>query len=370
MTQLYIIRSIVTDLLAPKLSEHLSSGNPPFEICDVLSAEKLMENEPAAKFLLFTARLETLLAASAAVSQAESLSLLGEFAIRATSLFEKNRDRLQLLDLEDAAELHSESFSKMAVDQKWPGRVTELLDDTVLPDAIDRLIWMEKKSELEATLLVRFGKLEACTTPLHGAAPGQGIADGERALSARRLNLMGLLKGWRESATVELEEARSELERQRLSEEISDLLISQLQEELEATLVKEQSETASFGVTQSAATRSWGLSSQGTLAGGLGRLRTFLLSKLGGRLSLKLRRDARLIEKSGLFDPEWYLSNYPDVAESHMRPLLHYLLHGAAEGRDPSPRFSTEGYMWRNSGIDPVKTNPLVHSILNNQQAE
>lgn len=36
---------------------------------------------------------------------------------------------------------------------------------------------------------------------------------------------------------------------------------------------------------------------------------------------------------SAWFDTKWYLNTYPDVAQAGINPLLHYALHGAAEGR-------------------------------------
>jgi hypothetical protein len=51
---------------------------------------------------------------------------------------------------------------------------------------------------------------------------------------------------------------------------------------------------------------------------------------------------ANLITQSGLFDSKWYLARYPDVREAGVDPAVHYLRHGAAEGRQPSPHFGTE----------------------------
>ncbi|MDM7459642.1 MAG: glycosyltransferase family 2 protein [Paracoccus sp. (in: a-proteobacteria)] len=47
------------------------------------------------------------------------------------------------------------------------------------------------------------------------------------------------------------------------------------------------------------------------------------------------------LRASGLFDPEWYLSRYPDVAQSHLEPIRHYIELGMAMKRDPGPNFST-----------------------------
>ena len=51
----------------------------------------------------------------------------------------------------------------------------------------------------------------------------------------------------------------------------------------------------------------------------------------------------RLLGMSGLVDRQAYLATYDDVRSTNIDPLLHYLLHGRREGRDPRPsRLSTE----------------------------
>jgi len=54
--------------------------------------------------------------------------------------------------------------------------------------------------------------------------------------------------------------------------------------------------------------------------------------------------DAALIRNSGLFDTDFYLARYPDVAESGLDPVDHYLQIGAAKGYDPNPLFDTGYY--------------------------
>lgn len=43
-----------------------------------------------------------------------------------------------------------------------------------------------------------------------------------------------------------------------------------------------------------------------------------------------------LLRRTGLFDAEWYLKTYKDVAEAAADPLRHYVAHGALEGREPN----------------------------------
>lgn len=54
--------------------------------------------------------------------------------------------------------------------------------------------------------------------------------------------------------------------------------------------------------------------------------------------------DAALIRSSGLFDADFYLARYRDVADSGLDPVDHYLQIGAAKGYDPSPLFDTGYY--------------------------
>jgi hypothetical protein len=54
-------------------------------------------------------------------------------------------------------------------------------------------------------------------------------------------------------------------------------------------------------------------------------------------------RQLRLRKK--FFDAAFYCARYPDVVKARMNPFLHYLLHGAAEGRKPNPWFDPDYYL-------------------------
>jgi hypothetical protein len=77
---------------------------------------------------------------------------------------------------------------------------------------------------------------------------------------------------------------------------------------------------------------------------------------------LQFPRDLRDMEHSGLFDADWYRTNYEEVAQSGMDPLRHYALIGAAQGWDPGPRFSTDFYLEHNPDVSPG-TNALLHYL-------
>jgi lipopolysaccharide biosynthesis protein len=83
-----------------------------------------------------------------------------------------------------------------------------------------------------------------------------------------------------------------------------------------------------------------------------------------GLFSRRVAEERKLVEASGLFDRRYYLQAYPDVAAAETDPILHYLRHGAAEGRDPSAAFSTSSYTIAYPDVAGSGMNPLVHFIL------
>jgi lipopolysaccharide biosynthesis protein len=70
------------------------------------------------------------------------------------------------------------------------------------------------------------------------------------------------------------------------------------------------------------------------------------------------------LTETGIFDREWYLAQNADVAASGCDPLEHYLVHGAAEGRNPSPMFDTNWYLAQNPDVAASGLNPAVHYAL------
>ncbi len=76
-----------------------------------------------------------------------------------------------------------------------------------------------------------------------------------------------------------------------------------------------------------------------------------------------LVRRSELIAASSFFDPNWYVENYPDIAAEGLDPLLHYLEHGAAEGRNPGPKFDAKWYLDRNPDVSEAGKSPLVHYL-------
>jgi GT2 family glycosyltransferase/SAM-dependent methyltransferase len=78
-----------------------------------------------------------------------------------------------------------------------------------------------------------------------------------------------------------------------------------------------------------------------------------------------LRRwnDYRIIKKSGLFDPAYYLLNNPDVRQADIDPMSHFIEIGWKEGRNPSARFDTRYYLEMNPDVYQAGVNPLLHYL-------
>jgi O-antigen biosynthesis protein len=64
-----------------------------------------------------------------------------------------------------------------------------------------------------------------------------------------------------------------------------------------------------------------------------------------------------------LFDSTWYLRTYPDVAKGGVNPLAHYASFGAKEGREPHPDFSGRWYLEQNPEVAEAGINPLTHYL-------
>ncbi len=75
------------------------------------------------------------------------------------------------------------------------------------------------------------------------------------------------------------------------------------------------------------------------------------------------RRDVKLVKpylalrSSVLFDPVFYAARVWFSGDAAM----HYLLHGADDGLDPGPFFSTNGYLRQNPDVAQRGMNPLAH---------
>jgi glycosyltransferase involved in cell wall biosynthesis len=80
-------------------------------------------------------------------------------------------------------------------------------------------------------------------------------------------------------------------------------------------------------------------------------------------LKVFTKEDVEAIRASGLFDADWYLATYPDVAAQGMDPVEHYLWLGARLRRNPSPTFETAGYLDMNGDVAATGVNPLLHYV-------
>ena len=106
-------------------------------------------------------------------------------------------------------------------------------------------------------------------------------------------------------------------------------------------------------------TRLWKIVGKSVLAAG----KSLGIARKGATKRENLRRHIELLATSELFDGNWYLAAYPDVAASGINPAQHYLRYGADEGRDPGPRFSTRKYLNRYPDVARAGMNPLVHYL-------
>ena len=85
------------------------------------------------------------------------------------------------------------------------------------------------------------------------------------------------------------------------------------------------------------------------------------LLKNGFRKSVRSFRAFLIVKRYGIFDADYYLRNYPDVINSGMSPLKHFVLHGLSEGRNPLDLFNTHYYLDKNPDVEVSGIEPLMH---------
>ena len=82
----------------------------------------------------------------------------------------------------------------------------------------------------------------------------------------------------------------------------------------------------------------------------------------------EFRKNFVALRNSDLFDSDYYLNRYSDVKNSNQDPLLHYLMFGTKEGRNPSTEFNTKYYLDSNPDVKASGINPLLHYLLHGRK--
>jgi predicted SnoaL-like aldol condensation-catalyzing enzyme len=80
--------------------------------------------------------------------------------------------------------------------------------------------------------------------------------------------------------------------------------------------------------------------------------------------NFRRRKFARFIAESELFDSAFYLQQKPELKDTGIDPLDHFLEHGIDEGTDPHPLFDTSYYLEQNPDVVRIRVNPLLHFII------
>lgn len=65
----------------------------------------------------------------------------------------------------------------------------------------------------------------------------------------------------------------------------------------------------------------------------------------------------------GVFDADWYLQRYPEVAKAGLNPQYHFLAYGVQEHRNPNRWFDSLWYRRHYPDIDAAAVNPLLHYL-------
>jgi GT2 family glycosyltransferase/glycosyltransferase involved in cell wall biosynthesis len=77
-----------------------------------------------------------------------------------------------------------------------------------------------------------------------------------------------------------------------------------------------------------------------------------------------LRGEFESVSVCEYFDPEYYLSKYPDVAITKFNPLVHYCTYGWVESRSCHPTYSFSEYLALHPDLRQAQVNPFLHFLL------
>ena len=67
--------------------------------------------------------------------------------------------------------------------------------------------------------------------------------------------------------------------------------------------------------------------------------------------------------ESLIFDPRWYMREYPDVAAAGVDPVRHFFDNGFRENRNPNSYFDTKWYASNNPDVGAAGLNPFLHYL-------
>ncbi|SJN11492.1 Glycosyltransferase [Halomonas citrativorans] len=242
-----------------------------------------------------------------------------------------------------------------------------------------------KLRQTESSLQARFNELGQLTRKLQEAE--QRIADGEQSRAASEKQLAqqkkaseDALKDARHSVDERFKELavltdlleKNEAQREQLERELGSAKAARQKVEAEAKSSQEtqvqqrreierQTHELAHLVEQLEALRMSQVAKPPE-AKGTGAF----VAKTPALTKRAIKRQVSLIEASQWFDAKWYLAQYSDIASDpkmSARPARHYLLMGGFEGRNPGPEFDSVYYLTHNPDVVESGINPLVHYL-------
>lgn len=94
------------------------------------------------------------------------------------------------------------------------------------------------------------------------------------------------------------------------------------------------------------------------------RISTTMSSRISLPREHVLSITGEIIEQASLiFDPIWYVVEYPDIGAAGVDPVQHFLKVGFSEGRNPNRYFDGAWYAKAYPDVAAHGENPFVHYV-------
>lgn len=192
MSQHTLVANCLSAAVLPELQRSASS-NRSILAFDTAQISAIAAADPQHLFLVPVLRFEAFMAESAGVEgfdeMACSVRAVAD-AVKIIAFFEEFPTQVKVIDIELMSELLASGEVSLGLQMPWLEHLAADIRVVVLPSALDRLLWMERRSDFGGEVARTFDTLEACTSALTSLDADRSQAERQGGYLRRRHALL------------------------------------------------------------------------------------------------------------------------------------------------------------------------------------